>query len=141
VPNPTSGLETVGIVHPASPMPWVQLVGCLPGVVGTRQICQNTVRDEVPLTVAKNCTVPFRLTVAVDPAPAAAEVTVIPTGVEFPPQPATQAASSAVAPNLHNLILIPPNLLTAINPPLSLRERSCNFDTVRTVAIRKSVRP
>jgi len=79
--------------------------------------------------------------VAVDPAPAAAEVTVIPTGVEFPPQPATQAASSAVAPNLHNLILIPPNLLTAINPPLSLRERSCNFDTVRTVAIRKSVRP
>lgn len=110
-------------------------------MVGTRQICQNTVLDEVPLTAAKNCTVPFTLTVAVDPAPAAAEVTVIPTGVEFPPHPATQAASSAVAPNLHNLILIPPSLLTAINPPLSQRERSCNLDTECEVAIRRSVRP
>jgi hypothetical protein len=110
-------------------------------MVGTRQICQNTVLDEVPLTVAKNCTVFFIFTVAVDPAPAPAELTVIPTGVEFPPQPDTQAASNASAPNLHNLILIPPSLFTAFLPPLSQSERSCNLDIVRNMAIRKSGQP
>src|ERR1700732_4037716 len=105
VPNPSSGLETVGIVHPAaSPTPCVQFVGCVPAMVGVMQICQNTVLVEVPATVAKNCTVPFTFTVAVDPAPADAEVTVIPTGVEFPPQPPTHAARSAMALNLHSLM-------------------------------------
>jgi hypothetical protein len=55
VPKPTSGFDTVGIVHPlAGPIPWVQLVGCVPGMVGTRQICQNTRLVEVPVTAALN---------------------------------------------------------------------------------------
>jgi hypothetical protein len=110
-------------------------------MVGTMQICQNTVLDEVPVTVAKNCTVLFTFTVAVDPDPAPAEDTMMPTGVEFPPQPATQAASSAMAHNLHNLILIPPNPLTVVPPPLFRSERPCELDAERKVAIRKSDQP
>jgi hypothetical protein len=79
--------------------------------------------------------------VAVDPAPAAADVTLIPTGVEFPPQPANHAASSAVAANLHNLILIPPNMSTSAIPLFPERERSCNFKAAQTAIIRKSGRP
>jgi hypothetical protein len=96
---------------------------------------------EVPLTAAKNCTVFFAFTVTVDPVGIPGALTVIPTGVEFPPQPATQAASSAVAPNLHNLMLIPPNLLTAILRLLRLSRRSCSFETLHAVAIKKSDRP
>jgi hypothetical protein len=110
-------------------------------MVGTRQICQSTGVVEVPLTAAKNCTEFFAFTVTVDPVGIPGALTVIPTGGEFPPQPATQATSSAVAPNLHNLILIPPNLLTAILRLLRQCKRSCNFETVNAVAIKKSGRP
>jgi len=82
--------------------------------------------------------VPVTLTVAVDPAGIPFALTVIPTGVEFPPQAATQEASSAVTPNLHDLILTPPSLLTAIDPPFSRSERLSNLDNDCGLAIRKS---
>src|ERR1017187_10160104 len=110
VPNPVSGLETVGIVHCAPPCPCVQSVGAVvtPAAIGL-QICQNTVVAEAPETLAPNCTELFTSTDIGD-APELATVTA--TGVEFELQPAAKMARSITTPNPHTFMCFPPTIAT-----------------------------
>ena len=106
VPNPVSGLDTVGIVQPAGPWPAVQSVGgIVVELLGVLQICQNTVLVEAPETLAPNCTELFTITaIGCKEGP----TTVTPTGVEFPPQAANRMVRSISAPNPHDLMCVPP---------------------------------
>jgi len=123
VPNPVSGLDTVGIVHPvAGPWPAVQFVGgTVVEVLVELQICQNTVLVEAPATFAANCTELFTITVMGE---AEGPTTVTPTGVEFPPQLATRMTRSITAPNPNHLICVPPTTSNRFIPapvPLLIR--------------------
>jgi hypothetical protein len=114
VPNPVSGLETMGMGHDAGPCPWLQSVGATVldwGVLVGLQICQKTLVDEPPETLAVNCTELFTrtatlLTVALE----LAAVTVTPTGVEFDPQPpAHTVRSMSTVPSPAAFMSLPPS--------------------------------
>jgi hypothetical protein len=111
VPNPVSGVMTVGIVHPIGPWPTEQSVGgtVCDVVESGLHICQKTVEVEAPAAVAVNCTEVPTMTVSGDtPGP----LMVIPTVVLFPPQPAANIARSMAAPNPHTFMRCIPTIFT-----------------------------
>jgi hypothetical protein len=59
----------------------LQTVGCVPTVIGGKQICHVTACVAEPVTVALNCCEPFSSTVDGD------GETTMPTGVVFEPHP------------------------------------------------------
>jgi hypothetical protein len=99
----------------------VQFVGWFPLVAGGRQICQFTVFVVEPVPAALKTCDPRTITVAVE------GVMATPTGVEFPPHPATEAASNAATLSFRNFILSPPSVSNANGVAL-----------VASIAIRKS---
>src|SRR5690348_4354485 len=120
VPNPVSGLATVGMGHDAGPCPWLQSVGATDvdcGVLVGLQICQKTLDDDPPETLAVNWTALFTrivtlLTVALE----LAAVTVTATGVEFDAQPpAHKVRSISSVPSPAAFMSLPPS-----NPRLNI---------------------
>jgi hypothetical protein len=79
-----------------------------------RQICQYTVEVETPVTLVTNCTEVLTIIVMGD---ATGPLTVTPTLVEFPPQPATKTARSiTAAPSPHTFMRFPPTIFTQFFP-------------------------
>jgi hypothetical protein len=124
VPNPVSGEETVGMGQDAGPCPWLQSVGATVvdcGVLVGLQICQKTLVEEPPETLAANCTALFTRTVT--PPTVALELTaltVTPTGVEFDAQPPAHTTRSiSTVPSPAAFMSLPPS-----NPRLNV-PRAC----------------
>src|SRR5579862_2588975 len=120
VPYPVRTVSPFGVVTPGIGVQSVGFVviggGVVPEVdVAGRQTCHVTVAAEAPVTLAENSTELFSSTVS------GLGLMVMPTGVEFPPQPAAQAASSTTAPTLHDLIAF-------------LRQFPCGFHSASTTA-------
>jgi hypothetical protein len=98
----------------AGPCPWLQFVGATVvdcGVLVGLQICQKTLVEEPPVTLAENCTVLFTravtlLTVALE----LTAVTVTATGVEFDEQPPEHTARSiSTVPSPAAFMSLPPS--------------------------------
>lgn len=80
------------------------------GVLVGLQICQKTLVEEPPLTVAENCTVLFtRIVTLLDVALELAAVTVTAIGVEFDEQPPAHTVSSiSTVPSPAAFMSLPP---------------------------------
>jgi hypothetical protein len=119
VPNPVSGLATMGMGHDAGPCPWLQSVGATVvdcGVLVGLQICQKTLDDEPPETLAVNWTALFtRIVTLLTAALELAAVTVTATGVEFDEQPpAHKVRSISSVPSPAAFMSLPPAILGQI---------------------------
>lgn len=112
VPNPVSGVVTVGMLHCMGPTPCVQLIGAVVVVVAIgKQICQNTFFAVEPVTAATNwAEVLSRIVMDVLVAPDVVVVTSTATGVLFPPHPTTSTTSPNSTPSPHALICLSPTM-------------------------------
>src|SRR5690242_8437049 len=114
VPNPVSGLATVGMGHDAGPCPWLQSVGATVvdcGVLVGLQICQKTLVDDPPETLAENWMVLFTKTVTLlSVALELTAVTLTATGVELEAQPPAHTVRSiSTVPNPAAFMSLPPS--------------------------------
>jgi hypothetical protein len=93
------------LLHCMGPIPGVQLVGATVVEAEGMQICQKTVEEGAPVTVASNwAEVPSKSVTEFVVAPEVVVVTVTATGVLFPPHPTTRTATPHSAPSAHALI-------------------------------------